>query len=70
MQHSFSISVKTPMTRSLSHLCSSLRAKYGTSDLQNAVHGSESFNAAQREIKFIFPNSKTERQKLMQIKCE
>lgn len=34
-----------------------LRAKYGTSDLQNAVHGSESFNAAQREIKFIFPNT-------------
>ncbi|XP_026186947.1 nucleoside diphosphate kinase homolog 5 isoform X3 [Mastacembelus armatus] len=34
-----------------------LRAKYGTSDLENAVHGSESFNAAEREIKFMFPNS-------------
>ncbi|XP_026186944.1 nucleoside diphosphate kinase homolog 5 isoform X1 [Mastacembelus armatus] len=35
-----------------------LRAKYGTSDLENAVHGSESFNAAEREIKFMFPNCK------------
>ncbi|XP_072289640.1 nucleoside diphosphate kinase homolog 5 [Eucyclogobius newberryi] len=35
----------------------SLRAKYGTSDLQNAVHGSESFTDAEREIKFIFPNT-------------
>ncbi|CAL9706799.1 unnamed protein product [Knipowitschia caucasica] len=35
----------------------SLRAKYGTSDLQNAVHGSESFMDAEREIKFIFPNT-------------
>ncbi|KAK2849237.1 hypothetical protein Q5P01_009071 [Channa striata] len=34
-----------------------LRAKYGTSDLKNAVHGSESFHAAEREIKFMFPNS-------------
>lgn len=34
-----------------------LRAKYGTSDLRNAVHGSESFSAAEREIKFMFPNS-------------
>ncbi|KAJ0047364.1 hypothetical protein NL108_006651 [Boleophthalmus pectinirostris] len=34
-----------------------LRAKYGTSDLQNAVHGSESFIDAEREIKFIFPNT-------------
>lgn len=36
----------------------SLRAKYGTSDLKNALHGSESFHAAEREIKFMFPNSK------------
>ncbi|XP_028315898.1 nucleoside diphosphate kinase homolog 5 isoform X1 [Gouania willdenowi] len=34
-----------------------LRAKYGTSGLKNAVHGSESFNEAVREIKFMFPNS-------------
>uniref|UniRef100_A0A3P8TJ90 Nucleoside diphosphate kinase B n=1 Tax=Amphiprion percula TaxID=161767 RepID=A0A3P8TJ90_AMPPE len=34
-----------------------LRAKYGTSDLKNALHGSESFHAAVREIKFMFPNS-------------
>uniref|UniRef100_UPI0037E9B8D1 nucleoside diphosphate kinase homolog 5 n=1 Tax=Semicossyphus pulcher TaxID=241346 RepID=UPI0037E9B8D1 len=34
-----------------------LRAKYGTSDLKNALHGSESFHAAEREIKFMFPNS-------------
>lgn len=37
---------------------SSLRAKYGTSDLENAVHGSESLPASVREIKFMFPNSK------------
>lgn len=36
----------------------SLRAKYGTSDLKNALHGSESFHAAVREIKFMFPNCK------------
>ncbi|XP_057706625.1 nucleoside diphosphate kinase homolog 5 isoform X2 [Corythoichthys intestinalis] len=35
----------------------SLRGKYGTSDLQNAVHGSESFCAATREIKYMFPNT-------------
>ncbi|XP_041654125.1 nucleoside diphosphate kinase homolog 5 [Cheilinus undulatus] len=35
----------------------SLRAKYGTSDLKNALHGSESLSAAEREIKFMFPNS-------------
>uniref|UniRef100_A0A3Q4GZJ8 Nucleoside diphosphate kinase B n=2 Tax=Neolamprologus brichardi TaxID=32507 RepID=A0A3Q4GZJ8_NEOBR len=34
-----------------------LRAKYGTSELQNALHGSDSFQAAVREIKFMFPNS-------------
>ncbi|XP_061691145.1 nucleoside diphosphate kinase homolog 5-like [Syngnathoides biaculeatus] len=34
-----------------------LRAKYGTSDLQNALHGSESFHAAVREIKFMFPTA-------------
>ncbi|KAM4622035.1 nucleoside diphosphate kinase homolog 5 [Polymixia lowei] len=34
-----------------------LRATYGTSDLRNAVHGSESFFAAEREIKYMFPNS-------------
>ncbi|XP_058505145.1 nucleoside diphosphate kinase homolog 5-like [Solea solea] len=34
-----------------------LRAKYGTSDLKNALHGSKSFHAAEREIKFMFPNS-------------
>ncbi|KAK3564669.1 hypothetical protein QTP86_024824 [Hemibagrus guttatus] len=35
----------------------SLRARFGTSDLRNAVHGSETFSAAERELKFIFPNS-------------
>ncbi|KAM4554811.1 nucleoside diphosphate kinase homolog 5 [Odontesthes bonariensis] len=34
-----------------------LRAKYGTSDLKNALHGSKSFHAAVKEIKFMFPNS-------------
>ncbi|XP_028809207.1 nucleoside diphosphate kinase homolog 5-like [Denticeps clupeoides] len=33
-----------------------LRAKYGTSDLRNAVHGSETSSAADREIRFMFPN--------------
>lgn len=36
----------------------SLRAKYGTSELQNALHGSASVEAAVREIKFMFPNCK------------
>ncbi|XP_072519861.1 nucleoside diphosphate kinase homolog 5 [Salminus brasiliensis] len=34
-----------------------LRARYGTSDLRNAVHGSETFSAAERELKFMFPGS-------------
>lgn len=34
----------------------SLRARFGTCDLRNAVHGSESFSAAEREIRFMFPN--------------
>ncbi|XP_063046458.1 nucleoside diphosphate kinase homolog 5-like [Engraulis encrasicolus] len=34
-----------------------LRARYGTSDLRNAVHGSECSDAAEREIKFMFPDS-------------
>lgn len=37
-----------------------IRAIYGTTDLHNAVHGSESSIAAQREIKYIFPNTTTE----------
>uniref|UniRef100_H2RMP2 Nucleoside diphosphate kinase B n=1 Tax=Takifugu rubripes TaxID=31033 RepID=H2RMP2_TAKRU len=35
----------------------SLRAKYGTSELQNALHGSESLAAAVKEIRFMFPNT-------------
>ncbi|KAJ8015278.1 hypothetical protein DPEC_G00024460 [Dallia pectoralis] len=34
-----------------------LRAKYGTTDMRNAVHGSDSFSSAERELKFMFPNS-------------
>ncbi|XP_061899786.1 nucleoside diphosphate kinase homolog 5 [Entelurus aequoreus] len=36
-----------------------LRAKYGTCELQNALHGSDSFHVAEREIKFMFPNTLT-----------
>ncbi|XP_054648074.1 nucleoside diphosphate kinase homolog 5-like [Dunckerocampus dactyliophorus] len=36
-----------------------LRAKYGTSELQNALHGSDSFHEAEREIKFMFPSTLT-----------
>jgi hypothetical protein len=41
------------------HILYSLRAKYGTSDLRNALHGSESMTAAQKEIKFMFPDCKS-----------
>ena len=41
------------------HILHSLRAKYGTSDLRNALHGSESMPAAQREIKYMFPDCKS-----------
>ncbi|NP_001002516.2 nucleoside diphosphate kinase homolog 5 [Danio rerio] len=34
-----------------------LRARFGTCDLRNAVHGSETFSAAEREIRFMFPHS-------------
>ncbi|EHH26824.1 nucleoside diphosphate kinase homolog 5 [Macaca nemestrina] len=33
----------------------SLRAIYGTDDLRNALHGSNDFAAAEREIHFMFP---------------
>uniref|UniRef100_A0A803TN05 Nucleoside diphosphate kinase-like domain-containing protein n=1 Tax=Anolis carolinensis TaxID=28377 RepID=A0A803TN05_ANOCA len=33
----------------------SLRAIYGTDDLRNGLHGSASFAAAEREIRFMFP---------------
>lgn len=36
----------------------SLRAKYGTDPTHNAVHGSDSYFSAEREIKFMFPDSK------------
>ncbi|XP_068182286.1 nucleoside diphosphate kinase homolog 5 [Antennarius striatus] len=35
----------------------SLRAKYGTNELKNALHGSETMYDAVREIKFMFPNT-------------
>ena len=38
----------------------SFRARYGTDTLKNAMHGSESQVAAEREIRFIFPDSITE----------
>lgn len=34
-----------------------LRAIYGTDDQRNALHGSDSFASAQREIRFFFPDS-------------
>ncbi|XP_041363572.1 nucleoside diphosphate kinase homolog 5-like [Gigantopelta aegis] len=34
-----------------------LRAIYGTDDQRNALHGSDCFSTAQREIRFFFPNS-------------
>uniref|UniRef100_A0A8C5KMS1 NME/NM23 family member 5 n=1 Tax=Jaculus jaculus TaxID=51337 RepID=A0A8C5KMS1_JACJA len=36
----------------------SLRAIYGTDDLRNALHGSNDFAAAEREIRFMFPKGK------------
>uniref|UniRef100_A0A4W3HE04 NME/NM23 family member 5 n=1 Tax=Callorhinchus milii TaxID=7868 RepID=A0A4W3HE04_CALMI len=38
----------------------SLRALYGTDDLRNAVHGSESFLLAEKEIQFMFPGTVVE----------
>ncbi|XP_029637063.1 nucleoside diphosphate kinase homolog 5 [Octopus sinensis] len=35
----------------------SIRAVYGTDDMQNAVHGSENMTCAEKEIKFFFPDS-------------
>ncbi|KAM9795346.1 nucleoside diphosphate kinase homolog 5 [Neosynchiropus ocellatus] len=37
-----------------------LRARYGTTDLKNGLHGSESQLAAERELKFMFPNTTLE----------
>ena len=38
----------------------SLRAKYGTDDTRNGLHGSDSQYSAEKEIRFIFPGSVTE----------
>ena len=35
-----------------------LRARYGTDQTRNALHGSDSYLSAEREIKFMFPESK------------
>ena len=32
----------------------SLRARYGRDQTRNGLHGSDSFNSAEREIKFMF----------------
>ena len=40
------------------YVFSSLRAIYGTDDLQNALHGSASVSSAEQEIRFFFPDSK------------
>ncbi|XP_051899716.1 nucleoside diphosphate kinase homolog 5-like [Pristis pectinata] len=37
-----------------------LRAIYGTDKVRNGLHGSDCFNMAEREITFIFPNTKVE----------
>lgn len=37
-----------------------LRAVYGTDDQRNALHGSDSFSSAEREIRFFFPDSVVE----------
>ena len=37
----------------------SLRAHYGTDQTRNAVHGSDSYYGAEREIRFMFPGSKS-----------
>ena len=36
----------------------SLRAIYGTDSTKNALHGSDSYSSAEREIHFFFPDSK------------
>ncbi|CAH1794230.1 unnamed protein product [Owenia fusiformis] len=37
-----------------------LRAIYGTDDQRNALHGSDGYSAAEREIRFFFPDSVVE----------
>jgi hypothetical protein len=38
----------------------SLRARYGADQTRNAVHGSDSYYGAEREIRFMFPGTITE----------
>ena len=35
----------------------SLRARYGHDQTRNALHGSDNYHSAEREIKFMFPES-------------
>jgi len=37
-----------------------LRARYGTDEQRNALHGSDSESSAQREIRFFFPDAVVE----------
>ncbi|XP_071251410.1 nucleoside diphosphate kinase homolog 5-like, partial [Salvelinus alpinus] len=50
----WSVRIKIPATCAC-RLFPSLRAKYGASDLRNAMHVSVSFSSAEREIKLMFP---------------
>ncbi|XP_015748137.1 PREDICTED: nucleoside diphosphate kinase homolog 5-like [Acropora digitifera] len=46
------------MAAQCSYFCIfSLRAIYGTDSTKNALHGSDSYSSAEREIHFFFPDS-------------
>lgn len=45
----------TNATRAKQEAPNTLRAKYGHDQTRNALHGSDSYLSAEREIKFFFP---------------
>ena len=49
---------RTLLTLSFVPCLFSLRAIYGTDSTKNALHGSDSYSSAEREIHFFFPDSK------------
>ena len=50
----------TNPTRAREESPASLRARYGHDQTKNAVHGSDHYHTAEREIRFMFPQSVTE----------
>lgn len=56
--HYFEWEYRYNLLMTFQYFCFSIRAMYGIDDQQNAVHGSDGYHNSEREIRFMFPDSK------------